>query len=1483
MSHLSRVNQLVASSTRDPYCKFALVRINDLLGTALIDSGNTWRTVISLRLAESLGYNRASLAPLNVGKIGTANANSDLKVLGELPTNLHIQFHACPLRFKVRPAVIENLSMPLNISGPFLKRHNIDQLHSKDCLTVQNYRIPLLAADDDFQQFECSTSPIVTADPVTIPPYSVVHIFANVPALQNGRMPKSEGCVSGSLAFMQKYDCHPWINAMVSPSPTGQIPVGIFNTLSVPVHIPANTTYGEFLLSCPEDKQERFPWRVSFIDKAREQFSKPKDDIKQFIPDDTEKPGTPAFIYGPTTKNNIQARRAFIEKEFALEKADCLKSKEQTEKAVQLILNFFDVFSFDGSFGTTDLIEHTIYTQPGPPINQRYRPVNPALEPKLKEQLDEWLTHDVIEESSSPWNFGLVAVPKKNGKIRWCIDYRQLNQRSIRDTHPIGSIEDNLVRLGHSTVFSGLDASGAFHVVPLEEKSKPKTAFSTPFGSYQFKRLPFGLANGPATYARLVKLVLNGIPTSMALPYLDDVIVHSPDVQKHFQDLAQVFKSYRKAGLKLQPAKCQLFRAQIDYLGHTVSAQGIAPLNKYIDIVKNWPPPDTRHAIRAFLGKVGYYRRFIKDFAAIAKPLTDKLAQDGTGDKAPFEVTPEMKSSFSKLRLALTTAPILAYPRFDSKFPFIVDTDWSMENSAIGGVLSQVQDGHERVIAYGAHKLLPSQTRYGVTKGELYAIIYFLQYWKYFLQYRPFLVRTDHMSLKYIHSMEAPTGMIQRWLYILSSYQFTIQHRPGKKHANADGLSRAPHLRNDGKPSTVEDENQTLAVIQSVKDPYIVVGEIQESFRTDDWKLWSPSYLLSHQENDPDIAFLFPHLKENTTPEKLEVMKLSPVGRVYAGLFQSLALDPNGLIRYEVPAQKSEPQMGKRNVLILPFALIKPTVFRVHRSLAHLGAQATFNKLKLYVYFPNMLQSIRNILMLCGPCQTKTTRVPDQRHTLFSRQTGYPFQTLSIDFVGPFPPSAPHKYIYLLTIKDTFTRWLEAFPLKQATAANVVKILTSEIFPRFGYCEKIHSDRGSQFTSEMMKETMESLKIQVTYTPAYNAKSNPVERSHRDLKAALNAATRHKPSEWPNYLPAILYALRSSRSASTGFSPFQLMYGRDPIEDLDLIMPSPTYLRYQQTAPAYFDQLTRSMTQAHHLARENMATMVQRQRKNYSRKVKHFDTNQQVWLFTPILHERKTPKFVTGWSGPWTILRRINDLMYEIKFDDARYTKRIETVSIDRLREYYADQSSEPIPPPPGPLRMDGDEFTVSIPMGDYSSDQYSEPEKTREKKIRPTLGESNALPAEHKNEERQTHPKTALDHTSSQLESNKLNTTTPDLEWDNQDILPLDDNYDAVDQWVLDPNFIPPEITPVPKARIQLPNDKDIPPIRDLTQTEKLSSAPKLQPSFDEVIQRYRPNTECQQHRRDRYIQREARKQEVSTPENSNRSVNQGNEEAKP
>ena len=1226
------------------------MKIGTITCKALVDSGNLFRNVISKQFLFTLGLTLADLVPLDgPSSVGTAKEGAGLKILGRLKRPIHLSLAGVDTKFKTRPVVLDGLSMAFNLSGPFLKKHNIDQIHSTNSLRVQGREVPLVANLIP-QEVEKTEALAYVANTVIVPPMATTAIPLTLPDVQKGEMPAGDGFLTGSIEFMGKTDTHPWLNAMVNCDRKGTIMAAVMNTLPEPISIKKGMQYGSFRLAVEPGEEKDYPWRVTAI-----------------------KPKKATTAEKAPTKAEIDE----IVEVFKLKESACLADQADLAKAAALLWRHRESFSFDGSFGKTNLIKHRIQTEPGKgPINQRYRPLNPVLETDLYEQVQTWLKHGVIEKSKSPWNFGLVAAPKKNGKIRWCVDFRALNNITIKDTHPIGNIDDNLVRLARSKIFSCIDGSGAYHVVEVSKEDRVKTAFATPWGSYQFTHMPFGLCNAPSTYARLVQMVLAGIPYSMALPYLDDTIVHSRDLPSHFTALEKVLTANAQAGLKLSPAKCSFFKEQVEYLGHLVTAEGIQPLKAYTKVVREWPVPTTRTQVRAFLGKVGYYRRFIKDYSKIASPLTDMLAQDGTKDKEQFEPTRELKDSFSKLKGALLKAPILAYPQFDSDQPFILDTDWSADNNAVGAVLSQVQGGLERVICYGGKRLSKSQASYSSTKGELCGAIIFMTRWKYFLQHRPFVLRIDNKALQWVHTLAEPVGMVQRWLDMLANFQFKVEHRPGTTHGNADGLSRAGHL----DPADSEVDISSGERIAALEVP-----------------AWSTSNLCEEQDTDPDISEIKRLVRQGQAPSKGLVASLSRLGKIYAGLFSSLMVDEKGLLRY---GQKRGAH--DRKPVVLPRNLWTEAVRTTHEAGAHLAAQNTVERATPLFYFPGMLAYATKVIQACVACQTETKNSKDQRHTLVSSQSGYPFQKLSLDFVGPLPPSKKGN-TFLLTIQDTFTRWLEAFPLRAATAANVVATLNKEIFARYGLCEQIHSDRGTQFTGDLLSDVASTLSIKHTHTPAYNPKSNPVERAHRTLGAALTALVEGQPNRWEEVLPQALFAMRTTPCRSTGFAPYRLMFGRDPTTNLDLIFgappPSPSLL-----IADYANELRNTIERAHHWARQNMSKTIIRQRRAYCAEHKSFTTGQKVWLFTPQLKPRQSRKFATFWTGPWTISKKLNDLMFEIKPNSAWVRKGVETVSIDRLKLFYdgdipADQQCPP--PADGNLAMPGDEHAEFITTED--------------------------------------------------------------------------------------------------------------------------------------------------------------------------------------
>jgi hypothetical protein len=344
-------------------------------------------------------------------------------------------------------------------------------------------------------------------------------------------------------------------------------------------------------------------------------------------------------------------------------------------------------------------------------------------------------------------------------------------------------------------------------------------------------------------------------------------------------------EAYEKAGLKLQPAKCQLFQREIEYMEHMVSAKGIAPVPGYVQVVKDRPMPTNGSEVRTFLGKTGYYQRFMDNYAEIAGPLTDLLKQDGTDDRAPFDQTSQRIKSFEKLKSNLLHVPILAYPWFDSKHPIILDTDWSQENRAVGAVLSQFQDNKERVLAYGASKLTVAQSAYHSTKGEMAAAIIYIRKWKYYLQHHQFILRIDNAAMQCICTLVEPVqGMVQRWLQTLANNEFDVVHRLGRNHGNTDALSRAPHF--------IEDPTLELDISMGEK-----IGAMICSLQSEE--AWTLDLVCEGQEQDKELSEVRKWVLDRTKPTNLQQSALMAKGKKLADLFDSLYLDKDRVLHYD--------------------------------------------------------------------------------------------------------------------------------------------------------------------------------------------------------------------------------------------------------------------------------------------------------------------------------------------------------------------------------------------------------------------------------------------------------------------------------------------------------------------------------------------------------------------------------------------------------
>ena len=460
---------------------------------------------------------------------------------------------------------------------------------------------------------------------------------------------------------------------------------------------------------------------------------------------------------------------------------------ESQRSNVQHLLQKNEAIFSTGNYdiGRTSLVEHRIDTGNHRPVRQ---PLHRQPFEHLKvidQQVDEMKKHGIIEQAASPWAANIVLVRKKDGALRFCVDYRRLNTITYKDSYPLPLIDNCLNALAGSSWFSVLDLRAGYHNIPIAKEDRDKTAFVTRSGCYRFTVMPFGLTCAPSVFQRLMDFELCGLSYITCLVYLDDIIIFGRTFEEQLIRLSEVFDRIKTANLKLKPSKCSLFQRQVSFIGHVISEAGIAMQTEKIQAVRDWHVCRNLTELRAFMGTCGYYRRFVKDFSSIAAPLYGLMKKG-----VRFEWNTECQQAFAELKKRLTTEPVLALPTDNGMY--ILDTDAS--DFGLGAVLPQQQNGEERVIAYTSRTMNRSELKYETTRKELLAVVNGLKQFRQYLLGRHFVIRTDHVALSWLRRTPEPMPQLARWLTLIEQYDYEVLHRIGKRHCNADGLSRIPEV-----------------------------------------------------------------------------------------------------------------------------------------------------------------------------------------------------------------------------------------------------------------------------------------------------------------------------------------------------------------------------------------------------------------------------------------------------------------------------------------------------------------------------------------------------------------------------------------------------------------------------------------------------------------------------------------------------------------
>lgn len=772
--------------------------------------------------------------------------------------------------------------------------------------------------------------------------------------------------------------------------------------------------------------------------------------------------------------------------------------KETLSRLHSLLLNYRDCFAFKlGEIGCANSIEMKIDLLDDKPVVYRPYRLSFSERGQVREIVDDLLQNDIIQESDSNYASPIILVRKKTGEQRLCVDYRALNNKTRKDCFPLPIIDDQLTNLSGNRFFTSLDLASGYYQVPMAKESRPLTAFVTPDGHYEFKRMPFGLANAPAVFQRFMNAMLGSKRHESALAYLDDILVPSVTLEEGFERLESVFKLLRQNGLTLKLSKCRFFDNSLDYLGYEISAEGIRPNENKILAVKEFPVPQNVHEIRQFLGLAGYFRKFVRSFGEIARPLTNLLKKGNA-----FKWTDDESNSFNTLKDKLTDRPILAL--YNINFETELHTDAS--SLGVGGILMQWQPEPRALkpIAYFSRQTTPEERHLHSYELETLAIVCSLKKFRVYLLGIEFKIVTDCNALRTTLTKRDLIPRIARWWLLISEFNFSIEYRPGIRMAHVDALSRNTKL-------TPEDIDSSTVTVYSIE--------------TDSW-------LLTLQITDPDISRIYKILKPESDEEAKDIRKKYVVknSRVYRRVDDRLCL---------VIPRNARWQICKSN----------------HDDAGHLGVSKTTERIQSVFWFPKLRRFVKKYVKSCIKCAyNKDNMLRHKSGQLYPiEKVSIPFHTIHIDHLGPFVKSK-NGNAYILTIVDGFTKYLFVRAVKDTKTKTTVKVLLN-VFYDFGLPSRIISDRGTSFTSAAFKSFCDTHGVKHVLNAVACPRANG--QAERYNQTILSSLAKYSDGEdernWDMSLGKIQWGINNSINSTTQKTATEALFGtrlRDSLSNL---------------------------------------------------------------------------------------------------------------------------------------------------------------------------------------------------------------------------------------------------------------------------------------------------------------------------------------------
>ena len=846
---------------------------------------------------------------------------------------------------------------------------------------------------------------------------------------------------------------------------------------------------------------------------------------------------------------------------------------------------------------------HTIRLEPGavPPYRPMYRLSAPE-DAEARRQIIDLIAKGFIEPSASPYGAPILFVQKKDGTLRMCVDYRQLNKVTIRDRYPLPRIDDLFDKLAGSTVFSTLDLQSGYHQIRITPEDIPKTAFLTPMGQYQFKVLCFGLTNAPATFQRVMNQVFSKQMNKYLVCYLDDLCCHSPCIHSHAEHLRDVLTTLRENKLYAKFSKCEFGKSSLKFLGHIVSSDGIAADPDKVATIRDWPVPKNLKELQSFLGLANFFRRFVQGYSTLTAPLTDLCGS--TTNHFPWDKWPTLElDAFNGVKHALTTAPVLAMPDFTK--PFEVRTDASLMGT--GGVL--MQEG--RPIAYMSKKFIPAERDYHTTDQEL--LVHACKEWRCYLEGSKALLITDHKSLEYFPVKPDLSRRQARWAEFMSRFDFEIQYQPGNLNV-ADPLSRNPILAVVISAVSAITRSQARAQPPAVP-PVVTTNAVP------------PAQVLQ-----PAGQSILPLPPAHPLTLRKQILN------AYAA--DSRMQDPAFTSMFDQSAEGLYLSNGK--VFVPDNSALKHAIFHeVHDAqyAGHVGITKTLERVARMFWWHTMRRDVEQYVKHCDTCQRNKPRNHKAHgHLQPLPVPGWRWESVSFDLIVKLPKTSRGNDSICVFV-DRLSKMVHLAPCKESMKApGFARLFVWNVYRLHGLPKTLISDRGTHWNNQFWHGVCELLGVEHRMSTAYHPQTDgQTERVNRTLEDMLHHYVPAVRRDWDDLLACAEFAINNSWQESIQNTPFWVNYGQHPVTPALFDVPRGAY----PSAHAFSSAWQSAVSHAQKCMRAAQQRMADRF--NANRPAVSFAPGDLVLLSTANLHDRLAgaKKFHPKFVGPMSVVEMV--------------------------------------------------------------------------------------------------------------------------------------------------------------------------------------------------------------------------------------------------